>query len=349
MLKQENKSRGAGRFIAGSLLGILLALLTPVILITQLMSLMTVVLVPAIGVMLLYRWAGKGPALLSVMLQLVFTARLMGSVFMWTAFLTCVLPLAILLRFAQKPFFVQLKASIAAFGGGMVAAVAALYSAYGGNLIQRVLELLPQAMRTVPVEALQMPMQTLGASLGRELTVESFYQLFDTAIATLIPQYQINLPGLLLSGALATAVVCAGLGAWLHVRSGKVPDNCFVNLRYWFIPASTTSGLLTMAIASYAIYALGMQQGQTLYTTVYSIVTMTFCVQALASFARRTHEMKMRPGARTALLVAVAVLCAVGGSLYVALYGLASAIFGRRGALRAKIENKNSDHHSDQQ
>ena len=347
----ENKTAGAGKWIAGCLLGILLAAVSPIAILTELMSLLVVVQLPAIGMMLLYRWVGVGPAALSAVLQMAFTARLFGSTFMWMSFLSSILPLIILLRVAQKPFFTQMQVSIAAFGGGTVASVVALYSAYGGNMVQRFMEQLPQAMRTLPAEALQAPMETLSAALGREFTLESFYALFDDAIVRLIPYYQMELPGLLFSGALITAVFCAAIGAWMHVRRNGAPQACFVSLRDWYLPASTTGGLLTMGIASYVIYAMGMQQGQTLYTAVYSIVLTAFTIQALASMARYLQEGKLRPGVQRAILIVVGCLCLMGGSLYFAIYGLASALFGRKGALRQKIteHQEKNNHHSDEE
>lgn len=346
-MNPETKT-GAGRMILASLLAIVLALFAPIIILTELMSLQMVILLPSIGVMLLYRWAGKAPAVLSGMLQLVFTARLLGSTFMWMAFLTMLLPLLILIRYDKAPFFTRMKASVAAFCFGTVAAVVVLYSTYGGNTIERVLLLLPEALQTIPAEALQMPIDTLTVALGREVTVESFHILFEDMIRSLIPYYQMNLPGLLFSGAIVSAVLSAALGSYVNVRRGNAPRGTHVALRDWYLPASVTGGMLTMFIASYAIYLLGMQQGQTLYVTVYSIAVTVFTIQAMASFARRLHETKLRPGVQAAILIIIALMCLLGGSLYTAIYGFASAIMGRRGSLRQKMEERrNRNDHSD--
>lgn len=348
-MNPETKT-GAGRIVLGSLLAIVLALFAPIIILTELMSLQMVVLVPAIGMMLLYRWAGKVPAVLSAMLQMVFTVQLLGNTFMWMAFLSMILPVLVLIRFDKTSFFTRMKASVAAFCFGTVAAVVALYTVYGGNTIERVLLLLPEALKTIPAEALQIPMNTLAVALGREVTVESFYILFDDMIRNLIPYYQMNLPGLLFSGSIVSAVLSAALGSYISVRRGNAPQGSHVPLRDWYLPASTTGGVLTMAIASYALYLLGLQQGQTLYVTVYSIAITVFAIQAMASFARRLHETRIKPGVQAAILIFIAVVCLMGGSLYAALYGLASAILGRKGSLRQKMEerqnhNKNNNSH----
>ena len=332
--------------ILGSLLAVALALFAPIIILTELMSLQMVILLPSIGVMLLYRWAGKAPAILSGMLQLVFTARLLGSTFMWMAFLAMLLPILVLIRYDKAPFFTRMKASVAAFCFGTVAAVSVLYWAYGGNTIERVLLLLPGALETIPAEALQLPISTLSSALGREVTAESFYVLFEDMIRSLVPYYQMNLPGLLFSGSIVTAVLTAALGSYVNIRRGNAPRGTHVALRDWYLPASVTSGMLTMFIASYAIYLLGMQQGQTLYVTVYSIAVTVFSIQAMASFARRLHETRIRPGIRAAILIIIALMCLLGGSLYAAIYGFASAVMGRRGSLRLKMDQrkKHNDH-----
>ena len=342
-MNQETKPKGAGRLIGACVLAIVLAGLSPIIILSELLSLLVVISVPAVCTMALYRWAGKAPAMLSCALQLVFTAQMLGGTFMWMSFCTSILPLFLLVRCDDKPFFTRMKVAVGAFCAGVVAAVAILYSTYGGNMIERVLQLLPQAMRSVPAEALQMPMETLSAALGSEMTVEGFYTLFDNMITSLIPYYQLNLPGLLFSGAIITAVLCAAIGSRMRLLIGAAAAGSHVPLREWFLPASTSSGVLTMVVAGYITYAAGMETGHTLYTTVYSIAVTVFCIQGLASIARRLYGGKMKAGGQAAMLIGFAVLALLGASVYLALYGFASALFGQKGAVRIHMEYKNKN------
>ena len=141
-------------------------------------------------------------------------------------------------------------------------------------------------------------------------------------------------------GAIVTAVLCTALGGYMRRRDDSARAGCYVPLRRWYLPASTTCGTLTMLAAAYIIYALGMQQGQTLYYTVYRIALTVFCIQAFASISRRLGRGAMRTGAQKAMLIGFAVLSLMGGALYLAIYGCASAVFGSRGALRPFIESK---------
>lgn len=344
-MNRENTVPGPGRALAGFLLGVLLAIFSPFILLTEIFSLMPVIMVPAIGLVLLCRWSGRAPAMLSGMLLLLFTARMLGTTFMWMIFFMAILPAALLIAFESKPFFARMKLSIAAFCAGVVIAVAILYADYGGNMIERTLSSLPEAMRAVPAEMLSLPMQNLSATLGYELTVDEFHRVFEELIRNTIPAYQLSLPGLIFGGALVTAVACAGFDAWIRSKRGlSGPDDC-VPLRDWALPASTTGGVLLMLLASYIIDAMGMEYGLALYDTVLNISIAVFSIQALGSMARYLQASPLKKGAQTAILVCLAVLSLMGASLYVALYGCASAIFGRHGALRQRMEEKMKDHH----
>ena len=348
-MKLENKAPGAGRLIFGCLLGVVLAVFAPVLVLTELFSLTMVVFFPAIALMLLYRWAGLVPALLSAMLQMSLTARMLGGAFVWMAFFTGLLPLILLVRCENKPFFTQMKVSIAAFGGGVVLSVMVIYLNYGGNMIERVLTELPRAMRQIPADMLAPAMENLGAALGRELAMEDFYKLFDDMVSTLIPVYQVNLPGLLFSGALVSAVLCTGLSSLMLKKQGRATEGAYLPLRRWALNASTTSGLLMMTAVSLIAYLAGMQQGQALFYTVYNIAAAAFCVQALSSMARHMYASRLKKGTQVFILIAISALCLMGASIYVALYGCTSAIMGRYGALRQRQEGYNSrnNNHSD--
>lgn len=341
-MESENKTIGAGRILVGSLLGVLLAVISPLVVFSEMLLLVLVVLFPAIGVVFLYRWAGMVPALLSMLLQLLIMARALGGTFMWVAFFLLVMPLTILLRFEQKPFWVQMKLSIAMFSLGLVLSVFVLYLEYGANMTERFLQQLSTAMREVPLERLSTTVEGMSAALGRSLTPQDFYKLFEDTVNALIPVYQVNIPGILFGGVLASAVFCVGLNCRMLKKQGRAKQGVYIPLRRWALPASTTGGLLMMVCVSLGVYLTDLPQGQTLFYTVYNIAVVAFCIQALASMARIMYASSMKKGRRVFILSALCAFCLLGASLYVAMYGCGSAIFGRYGVLREKLERMNS-------
>ena len=342
-MNQEKMKPGVGRTLVGCLLAVLLALVAPLMVMTELLSLMMLVLLPSIGVVFLYRWAGRFPAMLCGALQLVTTAMYLGGTFMWIAFFMMLMPLVLLFRSEQKPFFAQMRVTIAGFGAGVLVSVLLLYFSYGGNMIERVLLELPAAMRELPAESVRTISESVLLARGSEMTVEEFYTLFDQMIAQLIPFYQQNLPGLIFSGALLTAVICAGLNAWMRHRRGLDAPGSYLPLREWALPASTTGGLLLIVAVSYVLDLLGMRNAETLFYTVYSIAVTAFSIQAVTSIARRMHASMARRGAKVFTVIGVALLCLLGGAGILALYGCASAILGSRGALRQRMKNRDDN------
>ena len=116
----------------------------------------------------------------------------------------------------------------------------------------------------------------------------------------------------------------------------------------WALPGSATSGVLLMLAASYAISAFKLRSGDTVFYAVYDIAVAVFCIQAFASAARRMQAAHTKRGARVLILVVLAVLCLMGGSIFVSIYGIASAVFGSKGMVRERMErNKQNTNHTD--
>ena len=342
-MSQGKVEIGLGRKIAGIVLGALLAVVAPLFLLTQVFSLMTVVLLPAIGLVILYRWAGRGPALFSAMLMAAIDLRFMGVPMMLVMLLATILPPLLLMRVEDRPFFEQLRYAVAAFGVGVFAAVAMLYFSYGGDMIARALNLFTQAMRMQPEENLRTLMGTVGQLLGRALTVEDFYTIFDTMIAQLVPQFQLMLPQLILSGALITALFCAWVSNRMRARRGVAAPGSYVPLRDWALPASTTGGLLLILAVSGLMRLVNLKSADTVYYAVYGIAVVAFCTQALSSMARRLRLSPLRPGAQHALLIVTALMCFLGAASVAAIYGCASALLGSRGMVQQRARDRDND------
>lgn len=346
-MNPEYKKPGLGKTLVGMLAGMVLAFLSPIVIMTEMLSLVPVIMLPAIALIVLNRWAGKGPALFSAMLQLMFCSRFLGNTFMWMAFFLNLLPVALLMRHENKPFFTQMKASIAAFGTGVLLAVSATYFSYGGNMVERVLLKLPKVLRTLPAESVAGAMGSYASIMGRAVEVEDFYHLFDQMINTVIPVYEVNIPGLLFGGALISAVLCVGLNARMRFKQGIAAEGSYVPMREWALPGSTTGGLLLILAASFIMSSLDVPQGDAVFYAVYDIALAAFCIHALCSMARHLHASPLRHSLRVGFIAVLAVLCIMGASIYVSIYGVASAVFGSRGMLRERMENKRNNNHSD--
>lgn len=335
--KQDKK--GAGRLALGCLLAVLLVFAAPMAVLTELMSLLPVILAPSVGIALLYRWFGRGPALFAALLQILVDAMLLGTMGMWIAVCASLLPLLVLYAASARPFFEQLRIAVAAFMLGILLAVGLLYLSFGGNAIVRALEMLPQlmqeSMRALPTESLNRLLASLPAEFASGMTVESFIDNLERAIAQLAPLYQHNLPGLLFGGALITALLCTPL---LAVGRGA---DCRP-FREWALSASTTGGLLLILLVSFVLSETKVQGAEVAFQAVFDIAVVAFCVQGLASFARRLHQGGKGVGMQRGLVAVLAVLAWFGASLYLALYGCASALFGSRGAIK-QLSQKNQN------
>ena len=331
--KQEKK--GCGWTALGYVLGALLALAAPLAVLSELMWLLPVLLVPSVGIALLYRWFGRGPALCTAILQVMMYAVMLGAMGMWIAISATMLPLIALMLASRRPFFEQLRISIASFFLGVVLAVGLLYLSFGGDAIARMLDILPQSLRALPTEWLDQLIASLSEQIASGMTAESFIGFFDEAVAQLTPVYQSNLPGLIFGGALVSALICAPAMA---VARGA---DC-VPFREWALPASTTSGLLLILLVSFVLGEAGMQGANVALQAVLDIAVIAFCVQALSSFARRLHQAGKSVGMQRGMIAVLAVLAWFGASLYLAIYGCASALFGSRGALK-QYSKKNQD------
>lgn len=341
-MNQENQNR-VGRTLLGYLIGTILAVLWPLLMITELMSLMAVIMLPAICMVFILRWSGRLPAIYSAMMLLVFSARYMGEVFLWVSFFSSVLPVLVLERSKSSPFFVQVRRSICAFGAGIVLSVATVYAEFGGDLIRRAFARLETALQLLPADALAGLASSYAAISGIEIGAEGFSAMFAEMMSALIPVYQLNLPGLILSGALITGVLCACINVRLSPEVAEDRENGLVPLREWYLPASATAGLLLLAAAAFLLSKLGVEGGNGALQASLSILATAFCIQTLSSAARRTYAAKLSRGSQTGIAVFIALLSMFGANTYSAIYGCASAVFGSKGALRQYAKQQKDD------
>ena len=341
-MNQGKVKIGVGRTIAGIALGALLALVSPLMLIVEVFSLATAVL-PSIGLVALYRWAGRIPALVCALLTLMFSSLFAGAPFSLAMLLVSVLPPMLLLLWQDRPFFDQLRRSIAAFGIGLLGAVAVIYFSYGGNMIERLFGQFPDMVRALPEEYLAPMLQSVSALLGRTVTAGSFYELYDSMIAELVPLYQRYMPQCLFSGALFSALACAWVSNRMRARRGDAAPGSYVPLRGWALPASTTGGLALMLLVSWLLDAIDVRGGETLYWAVYGIAVVAFGAQTLGSAARRLHSTRLGLGGQHAILMLILILGGMWLPDAMLVYGCASAVLGSRGVMAQRARRRGGD------
>lgn len=328
------------------LVGLVLAALSPIVLMSEMLSLVMVIMLPAVALVVLNRWAGRGAALFSAIMQLMFSARFLGDTFMWMSFFLTIMPVILLMRHENKPFFTQIKISLAAFCTGILLAVSTAYFSYGGNMVGRVLLELPKLLRTLPAEALESVISTYSAMMGNALSAGDVYHVFDQMIHALVPVYQMNLPGLVFGGALVSAILCVAINGRMRFKQGVAVEGSYLPMREWALPGSVTGGLLLILAVSFILDLMEIPQGDAVFYAVYHICTAAFCIQALSSIARHLHISPLKRGVRAGIIVVFILLCIIGASTFVSIYGVASAVFGSRGMMRERMLNKQNNNHS---
>lgn len=342
-MNRGNEKIGMGRMVAGVALGALLALLSPVLLLFEIFLPVTVVVWPAVALVALRRWAGRGPALSCAVLMLAAAALLTGGVSALIVLFLTLIPAFAILWAQDKPFFAQLRLAIIAFGVGVLAAVAALYLTFGSNMIERAFGQMPAMIRAMPEEYIAPMMQYMSEALGQEVTPSAFYEMYDAMTAELAPVYQMHMPERLFSGALITALLCAWLSNRMRARRGLAAPGSYVPIRGWALSASTTGGLLLLLAVSWGLTLTKLNGAETVYYAVYGIANVAFAAQTLGSAARRLLGTSLRPGARNAVLAAIGICGWLMLPEALMAYGMASAVFGSRGMLRQRARDREND------
>ncbi len=341
-MNSANRKSG-GRIIIEILLAIAIALITPITVMSELLSARMVLMLPVIGYVFLKNYAGKKIAALSSVLMLVSSAFLLDVSVMWMIFAMNIVPQLVIQVVEKKKYAARMTATLVAFAIGAVLAVVVMYIFYGGNMIERYLGGMPDMLREftadIPEENAAMMLQMLSGMLNTEIaSMEAMHLLVEESIQKLIPLYQLNMPGMLFGGAALSGVICVWLDGYMKFRKGETSREVFVPVREWYLPASTTGGLVLIFIISIIMNYSGMQQGAAVFATVYHIALVVFCIQAFASVRRKVHIMP-RKGPRVLFTLgyfAIALL----SSPVIALYGLASAILGSGGVLKQRLDAK---------
>ena len=334
-----------GKLILGVILALLIGALTPVITVLELSLLMPVVVLSGLFMVFLFCYSGQITAWVYMIVQLATTGALLGTPFLLMLLTAGTIPALMGIRLiTQKvPFFDQMKAMIAAHLGGMLLAVTIAYMNFGGNMIQRMAEMLRRQFDLMPdafflpfVEMVNSTIGSGGLSGMKALTVADYRAQVVGVLNLMSEIYQNSLPGALLSGAALTGVLSTLWGNWLTARRGLATNESYVDPVAWFLPKNVTLGLTLTWVVAFILAQTEYAQGETVYYTVFSLASLAFFIQALGAVDRFFFKRGMPDGRRRRLLVLTLVfgiLFRVCNTLLFAI-GACSALFGSHGAVK---------------
>lgn len=339
-----------------TVLAALLGALLPVITVVQVMSLCPIILLGGVMTAFFYCSAGWLPAAVYVGVQLAMSAWLTGAAMTAMQTVSGALPALMLLPGMQRcrPFFDQIRKALLFYFAGMLAAVCIAYMSFGGNMVQRFMDVLRQQFRYIPDSALAPFVEAINSTLAGSAGQSASFTITDyraslMGMLDLMQQtYGQMLPGALLSGALVSAVLTVLWGNWRLARRGMATAHSFVGMTGWHLPGTITIGTLVLWAVSFLLAQGGIASGAAVYATVHQISSFTFLFQATAAMDRRFLERGMSVGGRKALIGIMIVLALLFRDVATMLMivGILSALFGRNGVVR-KAMDKNDTNGSD--
>ena len=250
----------------------------------------------------------------------------------------------------QKPFFAQLRTALAACLGGAVLAVSVAAAFYGGDMIQRLMELLQSALETLLPEmwkGYKGILQTAGVSM----TYDEFASTFYSTLKVMQLYYETYLPANLLTGAVWTATISTLWGNWLAARRGMATSASFAGLHEWKLPANLTWGILMTLAAAFALQFTSLPGADAAWVAVEHLAMAAFTLQALGANDRRLKSGGATVSRRAGSVVLLILLGGIVAPLVLGLsmmtllgiVGAFSALFGRYGALRPWIDKHKND------
>ncbi|MDO4865465.1 MAG: hypothetical protein Q4C10_02835 [Clostridia bacterium] len=350
----------SGQTVGLVILAVIVGALLPVAAIFQLELAVTlpVLMLGGVYAVFLHARAGWVPAGALIASALASAAWLLGFEPMLMLAAAAVLPALVVMRgVAQRqPFFRQLRQGLVAFVLGLLAAMLVAYATFGGSMISRFMDVVRQIIGRIPDASLQAMLDALrgalpeGAEMAETLTVENYRGMMMGALDMLEQFYAQMLPGALFSGALFSGALAVLWGNWTKARRGMATNDSFVGLSRWFLPANVAVGAIGLWLAGFILLNAGYGSGETVYATTNQIAGTAFYIQALAALDRRLirgdRPLPRRRLAITLLVIASMLIRTVASVM--TFVGLASALFGTRGAVKLWAQRRQGqDDHSD--
>ena len=351
-------TRGTPAQLAGGIImAVLIGGLLPLISLLQISLLVPTLMLGGVFAVYLYARNGWLPAAVLATVAIISSAMLLGGTLTMILATASLLPaVPVILGMSKKrPFFDQLNAGVAAFGGGLLAALTIAYTSFGGGMIVRFVDTLRAEYARMPDAVLQpmvdwvnamLPSGALGGSSA--ITVDFFRAQLSGILDLMQQTYAQILPGTLLSGALLSGALAVLWGNWTMARQGRATNQSFVGMTGWFLPARFSLGAVLLWGVGLVLMYSGRENGATIYMTIAQTVGAAFAVQALCALDRRMLRADRPLGRRRALIVlfSIGALLLRGMASVLAYVGVASALFGSHGAIRTWLQNRQDNDHS---
>lgn len=344
--RNENRP-SVGRMIFSCIAALILGVLHPFLTVYQVMMPMALPCVAAMSAIALYASAGMLPVILLAVAAIAVSWLGLGTALTAVWLPLCAVPtiVAIAQLRGTKPFFIQLRRVLIAGLGGVAASVLLAALFFGADVISAMMTQLEAMFESIMPEIWKVYGSTLADS-GIEMTYEEFASTYFSMLKVMQQYYQLYLPANLLTGAALTSVLSVLWGNWIAARRGHATAQSFLGLHEWFMPANMTYGALMTLAAAFVLKLTSLRGAQTAWFAVAQLSELAFGFQALASNDRRMKERGSSRRRRT-LMATLVILCVwifrlslldVSFSTILAVLGGASALFGRKGALRAWLD-----------
>ena len=174
------------------------------------------------------------------------------------------------------------------------------------------------------------------------LTANDVRQQFSAQSAQVRQLYVTALPGRLIAGAVASGVLSTLWGSWLLARRGMATNESYIPLTRWFLPSEVTTGLMLLWLTTFLMERTGYPSGAAVQEAAFELLSLAYCVQALAAIDRFFFRQGM-PDRKRRVLVMTAValgrlILMARGALFI--IGLGSAMFGAHGSFKDRFNKQ---------
>ncbi len=356
MFHVSGRKYSAARIVTCSIIALILGALQAIAFIFQVMLPMPSISIAMMVSVALFSYSGMIPAGIMIAASIGSSLYGLGMLPGLVSLVTWVVPAVItMVGISQKrPFFDQLMCSVIAAVGMIALAVvaAALYA--GSDLITTIVDQMRDIFE-IQKDLLWETTQSMFNSAETTVTIDDYTQMYNQIFNTFESYYDYYLLSNLLCGAIISSLVAVLWGNWLQARQGEATRDSFCGLSEWFLPVNITYGLILSFAAAYIISKTSLSVGQTVWIVVRDITKLIFTIQAFAAMDRRMRSKGAGRGRRTTVIVLIIILGMLFGNVLIisvyellAIVGCASALFGRKGALRSRIDaSKNNSNGKD--
>lgn len=341
--------------VKGVLLASLIALIVVMLQPSFFMTSMLVCIAP-IAIALLYAWAGWLPAgIVSVgtVASLAWFAGISGAVSPLLAGLGAALALvapgivSIVLMEKRIGFFRRMIAAVLTQTAALLACVAVVYLGLGVDLVDALTGTMRASVEYMPQEMIEsflnmyyysgmLTEESMKELSGGILLRADVMKIFDEVFELTNYQLKQIMPALLINSGLVSGILMTALPGLVAGKRGFDAESAYKPVHEWFLPSRAVGGLTVCMVTGLALSLMEIE-GATGVLVVFSQVVTTLCVvQGIAAIARRFRKTGAGLGTRIALTTAAVVFA----SQFMQMVGMASALFGSRGAISTWMRNR---------